>query len=218
MFQFSTNDILLVLSMNATCFFVFGMGTTEILLKISKYVLFTDILFYKWGYTISSSGSEFFYKWACYLYFDFCILFLTYSITNLNQKKKMKKIMEKSEIPLTLNKKVQLRKKNKVKGDHFKTQNESGTTRMKTMKEEFITKKRDSVPIKINVDGNKSNFHNLSKRKQLLTQHKSINCHRSCISITNIGYVDIRCSAGCSFQFHIQCWKVCILNQVHGHM
>lgn len=218
MFQFSTNDILLVLSINATCFFVFGMGTTEILLKISKYILFTDILFYKWGYTISSSGSNFLYKWTCYLYFDFCILFLTYSIANLNQKKKMKKLMEKSKTPLTPNKKVQLKKKNKVKGDHFKTQNESGTTRMKTMKEEFITKRRDSVPIKTNVDENKSNFHNLSKRKQLLSQHKSINCHPSCINITNIGYVDIRCSAGCSFQFHIQCWKVCILNQVHGYM
>ena len=191
------------------------MGTTEILLKISGYIFFTDILFYKWGYIISSSGSEFLYKWTCYLYFNFCILFLTYSITNLNQKKENEKIMEKSKMS---NKKFQLKKKNKVKGDHFKTQNESGTTRMKTMKEEFITKKRDSVPIQINVDGNKSNFHNLSKRKQLLSQHKSINCHQSCINITNIGYVDIRCSAGCSFQFHIQCWKVCILNQVHGYM
>ena len=120
------------------------MGTTEILLKISGYIFFTDILFYKWGYIISSSGSEFLYKWTCYLYFNFCILFLTYSITNLNQKKKMKKIMEKSKMP---NKKFQLKKKNKVKGDHIKTQNESCTTRMKTMKEEFITKKRDKVCI-----------------------------------------------------------------------
>ena len=56
----------------------------------------------------------------------------------------MKKIMEKSKMPNT---KFQLKKKNKVKGDHIKTQNESCTTRMKTMKEEFITKKRDKVCI-----------------------------------------------------------------------
>ena len=52
--------------------------------------------------------------------------------------------MEKSKMP---NKKFQLKKKNKVKGDYIKTQNESCTTRMKTMNEEFITKKRDKVCI-----------------------------------------------------------------------
>ena len=120
------------------------MGTTEILLKISKYIFFTDILFYKWGCIISSSRSEFIYKWTCYLYFNFCILFLTYSITDLNQKRENEKIMEKSKM---FNKKFKLKKKNKVKGDYIKIQNESYPTRMKTMNEEFIIKRRDKVCI-----------------------------------------------------------------------
>ena len=120
------------------------MGTTEILLKISKYIFFTDILFYKWGCIISSSGSEFIYKWTCYLYFNFCILFLTYSITDLNPKGENEKKMEKSKM---FNKKFKLKKKNKVKGDYIKIQNESYPTRMKTMNEEFIIKRGDKVCI-----------------------------------------------------------------------